>query len=303
MARVRQTPYYAAEASALFATLEATEDKANRVVRIPSPAPVGDFRSVAPDGRVAGLAAVGAQLFSFQPDTNAIFRLASDTGEISTVSQTSQGIGSFHRALSLPGEQALLFSTNAPGLAYFDTTRGELLKQEVNPLPDGTKTIRDLATFGSRLYLLVPEHRQVLGYSKTLAGYQDGAPWVKDERVPVDRAIALGVDGYLYLLLQDGKIVKLLKGAPVEFAQSELSTPLRNPTRLLINETLKHLYVLDPPEKRVVVYDTTGTLTRQYVFPQAHDLRDLAIGGKEETLFLLDETTVVQVPLDLPRAP
>lgn len=297
MERVRQTPYYAAEISALLSTLEATEDKANQIVRIPSPASAGDFRSVAPDGRLAGLAVVGPQIFSFHTDTNAIFRLASDTGETSTVSQTSQGIGAFRQVLSLPGEQTLLLPTNAPGLVLFDTTRNELLKQELRPLPEGTKELRSVATFGSRLYVLLPEHRQVLGYSKALAGYQDGTPWVKDARVPVDRAVALGVDGYLYLLLSDGKIVKLLKGAPVDFAQSELSTPLRNPSRLFINETVKHLYVLDPPEKRVVVYDTTGKLVRQYVFPQAADLRELAIGGKEETLFVLDGTNVYRIPL------
>lgn len=294
---LQQTPYYRDEVANLLAAIEAVKDKAERIVRISEPQRIGDVGPVAGSGPLQGLAAVGPHLFTFNPETNAIFQLSSETGEARTVSQTSQGIGYVRRLLALPAEVTLLLVTDSPGLALFDTARGDLVKQEINPLPEGTHEIRAAATFGSRLYLLLPERRQIFGYAKTLAGYQGGTPWLKDESVPADRAVDLGVDGYIYLLLNDGKIVKLLKGSPVEFAQSELTTPLTRPTRLLITETLKHLYVLDPPEKRVVVYDTTGALTRQFVFPSATDLRDIAIGGKEETLYLLDGTTVLKVPL------
>lgn len=294
---VKQTQHYHAEADQLLAAIQAAEDKTEQVTRVADPARVGDFGSVAPDGHARGLAAIGSFLFAFHPETNAVFRLASETGETTTVSQTSEGIGYFRQVFAIPAEQMLLFATDTPGLALFDVTRGDLLKQEFNPVPKGMKEIRALSTFGSRLYLLFPELKQIFGYSKTLAGYSGGAPWLKDPKVPVERAVSLGVDGYIYLLLDDGKIVKLLKGAPVEFAQAELTTPLSRDARLFINDALKHLYVLDPLQKRVVVYDTTGKLTRQFVFPSAKDLRDLAIGGKEETLYILDGTAVYKVPL------
>ncbi|MDP3685842.1 MAG: DUF4398 domain-containing protein [bacterium] len=294
---VQQTPYYQGEAEQLLAAIQAAEDKAENVVRVSEPLRAGDFGSVAPDGRARGLAAIGSSLFAFHPETNAVFRLASETGEATTVSQTSQGIGYFRQVFAIPAEQMLLFATDTPGLALFDVTRGDLLKQEISPAPEGAKEIRALATFGSRLYLLFPELKQIFGYSKTLAGYAGGAPWLKDPKVPVERVVSLGVDGYIYLLLDDGKIVKLLKGVPVAFAQTELGTPLSKDARLFINDAVKHLYVLDPSNQRVVVYDTTGKLTKQYVFPTARDLRDLTIGGKEETLYVLDGTAVYTVPL------
>lgn len=294
---VEATEYYDAEVAELLQQVRAVEDTSERITRISEPALVGDFGSVASSGRALGLQAIGPTLFAFSPETNAILRLTVERGETSVVSQTSQGIGYFKEAVPLAAEQMLLYATDTPGLALFDTVRGDLIKQDLQALPEGTKEIRALATFGSRLYLLLPEHRQIFGFSKTLAGYTSGSPWLKDESVQVARAISMGVDGYIYLLQDDGKIVKLLKGAPVEFAQSALATPLASPTKLLVNETLKHLYVLDPREKRVVVYDTTGKLTRQFVFENARDLQDIAIGGKEETLYVLDHTSVYKVPL------
>lgn len=294
---VEATAYYDAQVAELLAHIQETADQTERVTRTSEPTIVGDFGSVAPSGRALGLAVIGPHLYAFSPETNAILELTIDGGETRTVSQTSQGIGYFKETVPLAAEQMLLYATDTPGLALFDTARGDLIRQDLQSLPEGTKNIRALATFGSRLYLLLPEHRQIYGFSKTLAGYQGGAPWLKDQTVPVERAVSMGVDGYIYLLTDDGKIVKLLKGAPVEFAQTELATPVAAPTKLLINETLKHLYVLDPREKRVIVYDTTGKLTRQFVFPNARDLRDIAIGGKEETLYVLDQTSVYKVSL------
>ncbi|TSC64595.1 MAG: Uncharacterized protein G01um1014106_57 [Parcubacteria group bacterium Gr01-1014_106] len=294
---VKATEYYHPEADQLLAAIQASEDKAEQVVRVTEPTRVGDFGSVAPDGRARGLAAIGSSLFAFHPETNAVFRLSVDNGETTTLAQTSQGIGYFRQAFAIPAEQMILFATDAPGLALFDTTRGDVLKQELTPTPEGIKDIRSIATFGSRLYLLLPDVKQIFGYSKTLAGYSGGASWLKDMKIPVDRAVSMGVDGYLYLLFDDGNIQKFLKGAPVEFAQAELTTPLSRDARLFINESLAHLYVLDVPNKRVVVYDTTGKVSKQLVFPNAGDLRDLAIGGKEETLYVLDGTAVFKVPL------
>lgn len=294
---VEQGAFYHAEAGALLAAIQATEDKTERIVRVTEPARVGDFRSVAPEGRTTGLTTVGTNLFTFHPETNAIFRLSIENGETAVVSQRSQGIGYFRAVTPLTAEQMLLFTTDSPGLALFDTARGDLLKQDLDALPDGTKEIRALATFGSRLYLLLPEHKQIYGYSKTLAGFSGGAAWLKDTSIAADRAVAMGVDGYIYLLTDDGKITKLLKGAPVDFAQSALTTPLKAPTRLVINDTLKFLYVLDPAEKRVVVYDTTGTLSRQFVFPSAQELKDITVSGKDEVLYVLDGTAVYKVAL------
>lgn len=298
---VKATAYYHTEADQLLAAIQASEDKTEQVVRVTEPARVGDFGSVAPDGRSRGLVAIGSSLFAFHPETNAVFRLSTENGEATTLSQTSQGIGYFRQAFAIPSEQMILFATDTPGLALFDAVRGDVVKQELTPAPEGVKEIRSLARFGSRLYLLLPEIQQVFGYSKTLAGYSGGAPWIKDAKVPIERAVSMGVDGYMYLLLDDGKILKFLKGALVDFSQAELTTPLSRDARLFINEALTRLYVLDTPNKRVVVYDTTGKLSNQFVFPHARDLRDLAIGGKEETLYVLDGTAVFKVPLKEPK--
>ncbi len=293
---VEKSKHYQNETVALLASLQSMEDRIEKITRISNPVEVGDFASVASSLKTPAMAAIGKDIFTFDPTTNAIYKLNTENKTTSIASQSSQGIGYFRAAVPVTADKMILFSTDTPGLALYDTQRGDLLKQEIK-LPEGVTNIKSLGVFGSRLYLLSPEKNMIYGYSKTLAGYEGGSEWLKDKNVSANKAVGMGIDGYIYLLMNDGKIVKMLKGNPVEFKQAALTKPVQNPTRLLIYDGLKHLYVLDSEQKRVIVYDTTGNITNQFVFPNAKSLKDIAIGGKEEILYILDETKVYSTTL------
>jgi len=293
---VKESGHYTEEATSLISAMQDIEDRMDKITRVPSPDVVGDFSSIAGTLETPAMVAIDKLIFTFDPKNNAIFRLDTTNKETKVASQSSQGIGYFRTANSVPAEKSILFSTDTPGLALFDTQRNDLLKQEVK-FPEGFGSVKAVGLFGSRLYLLSTEKKMIYGFSKTLAGYDGGSPWLTDTKVSVEHAVGMGVDGYIYLLLDDGKIVKMLKGKQVEFKQQMPTKQISNPTRLVIYDGLKHLYILDPSQKRVIVYDTVGNLVDQYVFPNAKNLRDIAIGGKEETLYILDETRVDAVPL------
>lgn len=293
---VKESGHYTAEATSLISAMQNTEDRMDKITRVTSPDIVGDFSTIAGSLKTPAMVAIDKLIFTFDPTNNAIFQLDTASKETKVASQSSQGIGYFRTANTIPAEKSILLSTDTPGLVIFDTQRKDLLKQEIK-FPDGFSNVKAVGLFGSRLYILSTEKKMIYGFSKTLAGYDGGSSWLTDTKIPVERAVSMGVDGYIYLLLDDGKIVKMLKGKQVEFKQQIPTKPIANPTRMVIYDGLKHIYILDPAQKRVIVYDTVGNLVNQYVFPNVKDLRDIAIGGKEEILYVLDETRVNAVPL------
>lgn len=296
LAQVSQTEYYKDDVASLTSSLQSVQDKMEKTERIQEPNVIGDFASVAPNLKTPGMAIIDNSVYAFDPANNSIYQYDIEKKEAKVVSQKSEGIGYFQTALPLTADKMILFSTDSPGMALFDTKRNELLKQEIK-FPEGVKTIAAVGVFGSRMYVLSPENKMIYGFSKTLAGYEGGSAWLKDTTIPIDKVVAMGIDGYIYLLTSDGNIHKLLKGAPVDFKQEQLTQPIQNPTRLIASESLKHLYILDSNQKRVIVYDTIGNLTKQYAFPNATKLSDIAITGKEDTLVVLDQTKIYSVPL------
>jgi hypothetical protein len=294
--QVNASGYYKDESDKLIVSIQEIQDRIEKVTRISTPNLAGDFASIAGSLKTPAMINIERNIFTFDPVTNAIYSLNLDNKETKVASQTSQGIGYFRGATPLFAEKSILLTTDTPGLAMFDTQRSELLKQEVK-LPADIKNIDTASIFGSRLYLLSTAKKMIYGFSKTLSGYDGGNTWLTDSTVSIERATGMGVDGYIYLLMDDGKIVKMLKGKPVEFKQGITNTPIVKPSRLLIYDGIKHLYILDQAEKRVLVYDTVGNLTNQLVFPSAKELRDIAISSKEDMLYVLDETRVYSVQL------
>lgn len=297
--QVNKSGSYKNESEQLINDIQNIQDRIDKVIRLSNPNIIGNFANVAGNLKTPAMVAIEKYIYTFDPVTNAIFSLNVETKETKTVSQTSQGVGYFSSVTPLFAEKSILFTTDTPGLAMFDTTHNELTKQEIK-FPEGIKKIDSVSTFGSRMYVLSLADKMIYGFSKTLAGYDGGNAWLSDKNVPVDRATSMGIDGYIYLLLDDGKIIKMLKGKPVDFNQETISTPIVKPSRLLIYEDIKHLFVLDQAQKRVLIYDTVGNLINQYVFPNAKALRDIAISSKEEVLYVLDETSVYSVQLKKP---
>ncbi|MEK7557249.1 MAG: hypothetical protein AAB538_04705, partial [Patescibacteria group bacterium] len=193
-------------------------------------------------------------------------------------------------------DKTILLATDAPGIALFDSNDNSLLRQEID-LPSEQSRIGALATFGSRLYL----HDQVGGqlhvYNKTLRGYSGGEGWITDESFPKDTIRSLAVDGNIFTLHSDGTVRRLFKGAPAEFALAEVSPNLSGASRIITSEEHQYLYVVDPANARVVIFTKEGELSRQIFIQDARNMQDAAVGPEENTLYVLDGTRVLQVPL------
>ena len=75
----------------------------------------------------------------------------------------------------------------------------------------------------------------------------------------------MAIDGYIYVLKNDGEITKFLEGRPTDFEVQNLPDPLNNPTVIFTDTDTNYLYVLDKGNGRVIVLNDKGEFTAQYV--------------------------------------
>lgn len=151
------------------------------------------------------------------------------------------------------------------------------------------ESVQALVGYNGVLYVLDPKASQVWRYPPTDNGFdsnrQPALPAL-DVRDGVD----LAVDGDFYVLLRDGRVLKVSGGRPVPFAQDGLDKPLLNPVAMATAPDLPSLYVIDQGNRRVVEFEkATGRFLRQYPLgglPQAHDLW---VDGARNTLYLVSD--------------
>ena len=104
-------------------------------------------------------------------------------------------------------------------------------------------------------------------------------PWL-NEGLPKDaRPVSLAIDGYVYLALADGQILKFNRGVKQIFSIKGLSPPLSSPIHIFTTSKLNELYILEKT-RLVVVSKKDQQVITQYISPLFDNLENLIVKDK-----------------------
>jgi hypothetical protein len=262
---------------------------------------VGDFSQIFTSTPPTQLSFVNNAVYGFNSTSNQIGKMGLD-GVATLTTDKTQGIGFFLDAVSHTADKSIVFITNTPGVAIFDTKTNTLAGQDIGFTTD-KPALTSLGVFGSRLYVYDSTTHNIYSFNKTLRGYTGGAAWITDATFPKDTIKSFAIDGSIYTLHTDGTIRELYKGTAAKFTMENITPSLSGATKIITNEDLKNLYILDPANKRVVVMSKTGQLIQQVMIDAAQQLRDITISSDESTLYALDGSRVLSVSLATPTSP
>lgn len=152
-----------------------------------------------------------------------------------------------------------------------------------------------LGAFGSNLYVL-DRGNDVL---KLVAG-SDGygvTSYFKGDKPNLTNAQDLAIDSSIYILFKDGSIQKYTKGEKDSFAISALPKALKNPARIVTNEDLENVYVLDPSNARVVSFDKSGVYKNAFSTPQAESAKAFTVSEKDKKIYLLSGNKIFELSM------
>ena len=153
-------------------------------------------------------------------------------------------------------------------------------------------SVGQLAIYNGRLYLADERSNQIFRYSPAGLAYDDPpAAWF-DEQIRGDLAglIAMGIDGDIWLLSEDGTLLRFREGQQLPFSLERIP----GLGGLLVDFAMAEqsdglLYLADTTEERILVYDKEGRYLQQYV-----DAEDMALVGLRG-LFLDEVTDILYI--------
>ena len=173
------------------------------------------------------------------------------------------------------------------------------------PVADSDSWLKPAAIGGyfGNLYILDPLIGRILKYAPTENAYTTPPTSYLNPNVTADLtgAVDLAVDGNMYVLFADGKILKFLKGDQSPFSMDGLPTPMRSPTGLVVSGPQKpegqgYVYVADAGNERVLQFDKSGKYIRQFqAVPgetQLRNLRGIYVDEEKGRLFALSGRTL-----------
>ncbi|KKP91232.1 MAG: hypothetical protein UR94_C0018G0001, partial [Parcubacteria group bacterium GW2011_GWA2_36_10] len=118
-------------------------------------------------------------------------------------------------------------------------------------------SIQDLAIYGNNMYVLDKQAKQIFKYPQSNNTFANGQAWLK-ANLDLSNASSLAVDGDLYTVLDNGQINKLNKGNIQKFDYHQPYPQIGAKAIIKTFAGAKYLYLIDPANQRVVIFDKAG---------------------------------------------
>lgn len=296
------TPEEQAEVDRLKQELTAMQDELRHVVNVPNPPLIADFSGIGVNAAAATLE--GGLLSVFGSDGNG-YRVDTQTRTFSKIDVGTRSFGFVQEADSEDGELYLLddqgltiYAQNPPALFATDTS------------PRENERWVDLYSYANRVYVLNPGgggiDPQILRFSRSgearptgdSAGRGFGADsnWIRARSSDLSDAVSLAVDGTVFVMKENGAIVRFTSGSEVGWTQGTIDPPLSAATDLWTSAESDFLYVLEPSTQRLVVYEKeSGNFLVQYRSDAFVGLSDMVIDEANKAIYLLAGARVYRI--------
>lgn len=287
---VQATKYRNEEAAAVLAQVEKDRQRLNHITPVDNPETVADLATLGEGVNPRGLVLAGKYLASYNPDQPSLYTYQLTDKKFEAVEVPTNG--KLTAAASSETDIAL-FSTT-PDLLDYKLGSAAAISADLD-LPAETRAAA-MRVFGNRLYTLDASNSRIQQFSFTIGGFSKPSNWLT-QPADLSQGVDLAIDGSLYILTADGQVLKFLRGQSQDFTLGEMTTPLNSPTAIYTNENSSSLYILDPQNKRVAVFDKEGQLKNQYISDAFTDLRGMAIDEAAGKAYLLNGTKILGIML------
>ena len=158
----------------------------------------------------------------------------------------------------------LLVLDTAKGLVGYDTQLGT--KRLALGGADKLVQPQLTASYDGNLYVVDGEGDQIWRYRPDENGYggQPEAYFVSGTTVDLAGVQAAAIDGNIWLLFADGRLLKFFGGEQRPFDLQGMPGPLATPTALAVQQEGDQLYILDAGNGRIVEVTKDGQFLRQF---------------------------------------
>lgn len=272
-----------------------------KIIEISSPQQITDLRLTDPDIKTQGWALIEENFYIFNPENNYIYRFNLNDNQAEIINKTSANVG-YLQKIYLQDEDSLIGYDQNQNLVEFNIIDNELSKLGLNTGHPKTE-ISDFRIYNRRLYVLRPTLNQIYKYQKTIDGFGQEGIWLQNEDIDISQGISLAIDGSIYVLQKNGSVEKLYQGEReenfnLEYFQPKLS--LSSAGKILTNDKLNKIYILDPENKRVIILNKQGQLEKQLIFSSLNEeIKDFGVHPQENKIWILSDYHILEIEIEL----
>ncbi|MBN2585340.1 hypothetical protein JXA59_01685 [Patescibacteria group bacterium] len=294
-----------AQALPVLAEIKGQLDEVGRVKRIENPKLAADFASLASQidttGKTAkvsinALLGIGNDVYTYDTEYNKIYKYNGSRSEVGIVNS----LVSNEKKLTLGTVQDnnLIFYANPASVYALDLADNSM--KGVGLDSGNWNNAADIISYTDKLYLLDPDNNNIWKYKRLTDGYTRIAPYFEDNSgIDLKGVTDFEIDGDVYTL-GNGMVTKYTSGQKIDFNLRDVpgyTGDLNAITDIFASVGTSGLYVLDPANSRVLVFDKEGAYQRQYIFSGIDNPTNIYADEAAKNLWILTGTQVYRLDL------
>lgn len=263
---------------------------------------------VSATGQLASIVIQGNEAYILDRERGKVFRCHISSRDCAAVLQSGDSaggkkVGPLLAMTARVGNLAVMDTSMVSYIYSADTSAWQALQLGG---AEGLARPRDFGSFDGNLYLLLAKPGQI---SKYASGHYGEGPedWVKDgaSSDQVKDAVALAIDGAIYTLLPDGKIVVMQGGKTTRTIVPKLPDGMAAPTGLFTNPDIQGLYLLFGQGGAVVRMNKEGQVisTLKPADTSITSITGMAVDEGRGKMYLLNGRKVYEAGLTARRVP
>lgn len=282
--------------SLLIAEIEDQLFDLRHIVDIVDPIQIVNFQNLDSQASIASLALLRRNTLYTQNKNNlSIYKANLSTRILGSIFAPEANTGKFIFGTTINDNELLFF--NEARNAFLLNPNNDSLQNVSIKLPENSNIVA-VTAYNNRIYMLDQSNNQIYRYNRATGGLNSQTAWITEGGINIKDGISIVVDGSVYVLKSNGEIFKFQNGRLADFRLTTIDPPLIAPTKLKTTENSNFLYILDPTEKRVVVFDKEGSLIQQYFSNKFNNLKDFLITESAQEIFVLNGSVIYGLPAE-----
>src|SRR3990167_4622579 len=189
-----------------------------------------------------------------------------------------------------------------PSFVYYVGSSGVIRIDKGN---DKETTIieKDFGTVGgtgvylANVYVLEKGSSSILKFTESDGDFTEGTYLAEDQKADLSKAVAIAIDGSLYVLFSDGSINKYLRGSEQTFAITGLKKALSGPSKIFTSRDIEKIYILDKGNSRIVAIDKEGKFLEEYSSSVIKSAKDFEVLEADKKILVLSGGKIYQITL------
>lgn len=192
------------------------------------------------------------------------------------------------------GEDAnTVYMISAKSITAFSKTSGS--RKDIINNDNDWSSPKAVVPYQGNVYVL-DQKKGVLKFVEGSEGFGKSS-YFKSDTPDLSQATGMAIDGSIWLVTKDGTLMQFTKGVSDNLKVTGLQKPFNNPTKLVTDITMEHVYILDQGNSRIVQLDKHGAYQNAYFAPIIAKATDFTVSEKARTIDVLSGGKVWQMSL------